>query len=154
MHLYMVCGLAIESSIDFPELPPYHGPRAAKPICRIGPWPAQNQIADLQSDPVHEWRLADGRPWMTIARGSSGYALVFPGLASFLIDNVDGDATVWVQPGAEVPSETIRHLCLDQVLPLILSRRLPIVLHASAVVGPKGAFALAGESWSGKSTLA
>jgi hypothetical protein len=49
--------------------------------------------------------------------------------------------------------ETIRHLLLDQVIPLVLSVRGRLVLHASAVVVPRGAIAFLGETGQGKSTL-
>jgi hypothetical protein len=49
---------------------------------------------------------------------------------------------------------TVRHLLLDQVVPLILSRRERLVLHASAVLTGHGAIAFAGKTGKGKSTLA
>jgi hypothetical protein len=48
----------------------------------------------------------------------------------------------------------VRHLLLDQVIPLVLSRRERIVLHASAVLTRHGVIAFAGKSGQGKSTLA
>ena len=40
---------------------------------------------------------------------------------------------VTIHPFPDSPPETIRHLLLNQVLPLVLSRRGRTVLHASAV---------------------
>ena len=48
----------------------------------------------------------------------------------------------------------MRHLLLDQVIPLVLSRRERMVLHASAVLTGQGAVAFAGKTGQGKSTLA
>ena len=47
----------------------------------------------------------------------------------------------------------MRHLLLDQVMPLVLSRDR-LVLHASAVATPAGAAAFIGFTGAGKSTLA
>jgi len=58
----------------------------------------------------------------------------------------------WSHPGT--PPKTIRHLFLDQVMPLVLGRMGRAVLHASAVATPDGALAFAGEAGRGKSTLA
>ena len=45
-----------------------------------------------------------------------------------------------------IPEVTVRHLFLDQVIPLVLSRREPIVLHASAVQTAHSVIAFAGKS--------
>jgi hypothetical protein len=58
------------------------------------------------------------------------------------------------QPLPGVPEATVRHLLLDCVIPLILSRREPLVLHASAILTGHGAIAFIGTSGQGKSTLA
>jgi hypothetical protein len=52
-----------------------------------------------------------------------------------------------------IPPETIRHLLLNQVFPLVLSMRGKLVLHGGAVVAPLGAIAFVGASGLGKSTL-
>src|SRR5205807_10064457 len=57
-------------------------------------------------------------------------------------------------PVPGTPLETLKHLLLDQVLPLLLSQQGKLVLHASAVAGPGGALAFTGPSGHGKSTLA
>ena len=54
-----------------------------------------------------------------------------------------------------LPAATLRHLLLDQVLPLALGRMGRMAIHASAVHVPGlGAVAFAGGPGSGKSTLA
>jgi hypothetical protein len=57
-------------------------------------------------------------------------------------------------PQPETQLDTIRHLLLDQVVPLTLSSRGRLILHASAIVTPDGAVAFLGASGLGKSTLA
>ena len=63
-------------------------------------------------------------------------------------------AEIQCRPLPGIPEVTVRHLFLDQVIPLVLSRREPIVLHASAVQTAHGVIAFAGKSGQGKSTLA
>jgi len=49
---------------------------------------------------------------------------------------------------------TLRHLVLDQALPLVLAARGCLVVHASAVTDGTRAFVIAGTAGAGKSTLA
>ena len=76
----------------------------------------------------------------------------FTGKADFLID-LDR-RSIQCAPRPAATSATIRHLLLDQVVPLLLSRETRLVLHASAVATPRGAIAFVGFTGSGKSTLA
>jgi hypothetical protein len=57
--------------------------------------------------------------------------------------------------GTMVPRDTLRHLLLDQIWPLVLSGSGRLVVHASAIVLPDGhAIGFAGPAGAGKSTLA
>ena len=62
------------------------------------------------------------------------------------------------RPAPRLATTTLRHLLLDQVLPLAVSRHgklVQLVLHASAVHVPRiGAIAFAGPTGCGKSTVA
>ena len=59
------------------------------------------------------------------------------------------------RPTMGLPRTTLRHLLLDQVLPLVLSQSGHLVLHASAVhLNRFGSVAFVGSTGSGKSTLA
>src|SRR5262249_32769832 len=58
----------------------------------------------------------------------------------------------WPAPG--VSEATIRHLYLNQILPLALSRQGKLVFHASAVEIDDSGVAFLGASGKGKSTLA
>lgn len=99
----------------------------------------------------HRWELPGNQVWLYIGRRESGYLLRFPDLADF---EISGDHISCYPAPANPPLETLKHLLLDQVLPLLLSQRGQLVLHASAVTGPGGAFAFTGASGHGKSTLA
>ena len=103
----------------------------------------------------HHWRLKGtrGRPWLSIGRRQGQYILRFPDLADFDV-SADGDRIV-CRPVARLDETTLRHLLLDQVLPLALSRSGHLVLHASAAHIPRvGCAAFVGPTGSGKSTLA
>jgi hypothetical protein len=108
--------------------------------------------APLASTAFHTWAFPDGTLWTEFHRADGGYLLRFPQLADFL---VSADAcTVTCVPVPEVPEGTARHLYLNQVLPLVLSKLGKLVFHASAVEIGAGAVAFVGDSGRGKSTLA
>jgi hypothetical protein len=106
----------------------------------------------MGSRAFHEWILRDGTTWCAFHRGSDGYVLRFPDIADFDV-SPDG-RHVHCHPAPGAAQETIRHLYLNQVLPLALSRQGRLVIHASAIEGPAGAVAFVGASGTGKSTLA
>ena len=106
----------------------------------------------LAGAPFHTWAFPDGTLWLQFHRDADGYLLRFPGLADFQVSR-DGQH-VACRPVPGVSDETIRHLYLNQVLPLALSRAGTLVFHASAVEVGTGAVAFMGESGRGKSTLA
>ena len=106
----------------------------------------------LPRAPFHEWVLSDGTPSTQFYRDGSGYLLRFPGLADYQVSADGRDVFCCPVPG--VSDETTRHLYLNQVLPLALSRQEKLVFHASAVDVGGAAVVFAGESGRGKSTLA
>jgi energy-coupling factor transporter ATP-binding protein EcfA2 len=110
---------------------------------------------DETVDFFHHWRIRGtrGRPWLSIGRRQGDYVLRFPNLADFDI-SAAGDRIV-CRPAPRLAGATLRHLLLDQALPLALSRSGNLVLHASAVHIPgAGCAAFVGPTGSGKSTLA
>jgi hypothetical protein len=80
------------------------------------------------------------------------YLLRFLSCADFIVSA--DKMKIECRPLPGTPEVTVRHLLLDQVIPLLLSRRERIVLHASAVRTRHGVIAFAGKSGQGKSTLA
>lgn len=106
----------------------------------------------LESTPYHEWVFPEGEVWTRFYRLGAGYLLRFPEMADFQV-SADG-RRVSCSPVADVPEETVRHLYLNQVLPLALSMMGKMVFHASAVEVANGAVAFMGDSGRGKSTLA
>jgi hypothetical protein len=147
MAFYKVSGVTVQSNIPLPELP-YADEREG--VCAFQLLPAQSPPpAALQW--FHQWVLANGTVWLALGKYPSGYLLRFPGLADFLV-SVDGKQ-IRCSSQPDTPLETIRHLFLDQVIPLLLSQWGRLVLHASAVAAPEGAIAFAGMTGMGKSTL-
>ncbi len=109
-------------------------------------------MALLREPAFHEWTFPDGTLWTQFFRQGAGYLLRFPELADFQV-SADG-LSVQGFPARGVPSPTVEHLYLNQVMPLALSRQGKLVLHGSAVdIGGQGV-AFLGESGRGKSTLA
>jgi hypothetical protein len=107
----------------------------------------------------HTWpgHNASGRtrrtPWLSFARTEGGYVLRFPELVDFEVSRAAD--RIRCRPMPRLARTTLTHLLLDQVLPLTLSHRGHLVLHASAVHVPGvGAIAFAGPTGCGKSTLA
>ena len=97
------------------------------------------------------WRQPDGRAWAQTARDGEVFYVSIAGFADFRITR----STVKVSANPSARDSTIRHLLLDQVLPLALAADGHLVLHAAAVHRDDvGTIALAGAAGSGKSTLA
>ncbi len=90
---------------------------------------------------------------MLIGHTADGFRIRFPRLADFEV-SASGTAIV-ACPSENVSPSTLRHLLLDQVIPLGLSQNNCWVLHSSAVLDPAGrALMFAAPSGYGKSTLA
>lgn len=147
MH-YTICDIFLDSNIVFPEL---FLSQKEETTCTFRLIRVQQNEAD-QLAWFHHWRLPNGSIWLSLARCESGYVLRFPGIADF---NISKDGTfVQCYPILGIPDDTIRHLFLNQVVPLILSMQGKLVLHASAVAVGEGAIAFVGKTGEGKSTLA
>jgi hypothetical protein len=148
LRTYRIGDLTLSSSLRLPELCEAPGAPAdwtfvAHPA-RRAPKP--------QHAWFHRWRLPDGRLWLSLARGAHGYLLRFHRLADFELSvasrRIDG------HPAPATSARTVRHLLLDQIMPLVLSEPPRLALHASAVRTPRGVVAFVGRAGVGKSTLA
>lgn len=147
MNFYNVCDLVLSSNIPIVELLPA---TSHQPDCHFYFY----ETHDYDFAPhhwIHIWDFPDGSSWLRIAKTQAGFVLRFPELADFLLSS---DAQkVECYSHANIPIDTIKHLLLDQVIPLLLNQRGKFVLHAGAVVLPGGAIAFLGASGFGKSTL-
>ena len=149
---YSFHGLRLSSTIPLPELR-RTGPSGDVAIDLGGP------PDESPRDWFHTWPLnprargGRGRAWLSFARLSGGYLLRFHDLCDFEVR--DGGRRITCHPVCGLAAPTLRHLLIDQVLPLVLSQRGRLVLHASAVhVDGVGTVAFAGRTGAGKSTLA
>jgi len=150
---YAFCGVTVISDLELPQLRRVRS--RSEPSCSIA------LGAPLEPDArvtwFHQWRRRRGPRWLSLGRIGGGsrprYLLRFPALADFEV-SADGGRIV-ARPAATLPDETLRHLLIDQVLPLDTSRHGRLSLHASAVyLRGIGTIAFVGEAGRGKSTLA
>jgi hypothetical protein len=148
LRLYEFCGLNVASGIALPPL--RRGVRPAQCIVTV-----EKDAAPLTGVSwFHQWRRPRGPRWLSFGRFGGGYVLRFAeDLADFIVSR-DG-TRVAVRPRARLPIDTLRHLLIDQVLPLVMSRGGRLSLHASAVhIAGVGTVGFVGEAGRGKSTLA
>ena len=96
--------------------------------------------------------LPGGGQWSQVFRTAEGYVVRFPGLADFELSADGGRVRSW--PAGEHDPDKLRHVYLNQVVPLALSGRGYPVFHAAAVEVDGAAVAFIGASGRGKSTLA
>jgi hypothetical protein len=146
--LYRLYDLTISSEKPLPWAPLSAGTEADVKI-RFNDSP---RTAHLSPEWFMKWELPDKEPWLNFAKIDGGYLLRFSELADFIVNN-DG-SEVKFKPIQPVPEETIQHLLLDQVIPLVINLRGGEALHASAILTSRGVVAFAGPAGSGKSTLA
>jgi hypothetical protein len=144
---YRICGLTLSSVLALPELELSDAPESDLSFDLVEGRPATQDTMDW----FHRWLLPDGATWLAFGRLGGDYLLRFPGRADFLVRSSGRE--IRCHPSANVPGETLRHLLLDQVIPLALSHGGRLVLHASAVATAGGAVAFLGRTGEGKSTL-
>jgi hypothetical protein len=152
---YRAYGLTIASAMPLPELAstPAPGARAATA--------APDIAIDLATGPVDEaaWTTLpsseDDSPWLSVSRRLGAHRLRFEDGGTFVV--WDGGRRITVQLRTTDLTDTLRHLLIDQVIPLALSHLGQIVLHAGAVVekdaAGNAAVAFIGPAGAGKSTL-
>ena len=158
IHRYGICDLVLTSNIALPELIPATEDSTE---CRFELLARDLPSADgvewfhqwtTEEDGITEDGARQDEPWLQLGRCSDAYVLRFPSYAEFII--ATDTNSIRCRPLADIEEMTVRHLLLDQVVPLILSRREHLVLHSSAVLTQHGGIAFAGKSGRGKSTLA
>ena len=155
MHTYRVCNLALLSDVLLPELPTS---TISSVDCEFTLLTAGN-LSNVNVAWFHRWIVSQNIPeesreqlWLRFGRIDDGYLLRFPSCADFFIST--DTSQICCRPLQGVPEATVRHLLIDQVIPLVLSRREQIVLHASAILTLDGVIAFVAKSGKGKSTLA
>jgi len=114
---------------------------------------ARFQLIRLNPRWYRRSRLPGGRTWLRCGKTADGYVLSFANIADFAIDR-SGSQVVCCNASGDASLDTVRHLLIDQVLPLIVNLRGREAIHATAVATRKGVCAFTGPAGSGKSTLA
>lgn len=149
---YRVYGLSIISDIEMPELsPPENCRSAAQPEVRVR-FLSPKALAE-PSEWFNKCPLPSGEPFLACAKIEGGYILRYEGFCDFVVDK-SGREVVCARMEPDVSMLTLRHLLLDQALPLILSLLGIEAMHATAIVTRHGACAFIGPGGAGKSTLA
>lgn len=143
---YSISDVVLRSAIALPELTPVAG----EPDWSFAL--VDGSLARHRPHWFQRWRTPSGRESVSFARRPDGYLLRFHRFGDFAIDLFR--RSIVCAPRKTTPRATVRHLLLDQVIPLVMSRDARLVLHASAVATPGGAIAFVGRAGSGKSTLA
>jgi hypothetical protein len=142
---YRAYGRLIESSRPLPELPDGSGSDAGVQLS----WDAT-----IQAPPglrwTTLWRFPGGEPWVTAARAPGAHHFRFGRSADFRVTS----SQIAISPRGRVATDYLRHLLLDQALPLALASDGALVLHASAVLIDGRAVLFAGRAGAGKSTMA
>jgi hypothetical protein len=148
MFSYGICGITFHSNIPIDELiPGVPGvPEFTFEFCG----PAKRHAATYRW--LNHWYSFSGAKWLSFAKLDSGYLLRFPAHADFVV--TDGARRIFGYTRGACPPETMRHLLLNQVIPIVLSQLGKLVLHASACAAPQGVMAFMGTTGMGKSTLA
>ena len=147
MAMHRVSGLWLEADIPLPELPRASALRAD---CRFQLLPPRRRAAAPPAW-LHRWRRDDGGVLVSLGRAGRDYLVRFTGLADFLISREADLVRCRARPG--ISPATVRHLLLDQVIPMVLAHRGRLALHASAAITGDGALAFAGKAGWGKSTI-
>ena len=122
---YRFSDLTLSSDEPLPELTPATDGDAEVQIDWLSTGPPE-QGAVFQT-----WMTPSDTEWLTFADADNGLLLTFVPHSQFWV-SCDG-RSVRVYDTPDTPVETTRHLLLNQVLPLVLSRRGRVVLHASAI---------------------
>lgn len=161
MYVHRIGSIVLRSSCRLPEVPSAtleHRGSAAGWMFHLHPRRVRGSRPLLwQPRPgIDRWlrqtRLPDGRQWLSIARQGERYLLRFHRLADFQVDRAS--RAIACVPASRATPATVRHLLLDQVLPMVASGERTLPLHASAVRGRGGIVGFLGPAGSGKSTLA
>jgi len=115
--IFRLYGFVIESADLLERLTPISPRKVDAEIQRV----SHPKSFSQPSDWFMNWTLPGGEPWLSCAKTNTGYLLRFNQLADFEIDKTGGEIICRPRPG--IPEDTIQHLLLDQVIPLVINLR-------------------------------
>ncbi len=148
MHIYKAYNLVIASDEVLPELIPANKVKIDVQVHHTSSF----EFLTSPSKWFMQWYLPGGELRVSFAKMNGGYLLRFNELADFFVSK-HGKEIVCMSR-TEIPTETIHHLLLDQVIPLVINFKGGEALHASAVLTSDGVIAFSGQTGSGKSSVA
>jgi len=149
---YRICGLTVGSDSPLPELPLADKNQNGQADVRFRVREASERAAPEPRNWVTSDALDNGQPWLSCARTDAGYLVRVHDLADFFIDTAGREVSC--VPHSDISARTLRHLFIDQVIPLVLNLRGQDALHATSALLAPGLCAFVGPSGVGKSTLA
>jgi hypothetical protein len=151
VNRYRAYGLIIKADVALPEMVPAgrtdRGEGAI--VVRIRRHRVQ---APTRMELIAEAALPDGGPWRRVWRAEHGFVVTFANLARFFLAP-RGAEIVCTHRSPGVAIRSLRHLVLDQLMPLVLSLRGREALHSTAIATARGVCAFIGPAGAGKSTL-
>lgn len=150
MWNYAIAGTNIRSNFQLINIPPASADNE-QPIIFLTVEPESNeQDRDIQW--YSRWTSGSEKiPWTSFGRVNSDYLIRFHGQADFYITE---NSRVTCRAKSNTPKESLQHLFLDQIFPILQSCLGKLVLHSAAVEYRQGkALLLIGASGVGKSTL-
>ena len=150
MKLYWLCDFVIASNAPLPELVQAEQNQKARFTFHLH---SARQPEEIEAVWFNEWRYPGEEPWLYFAHTPEGHLFRFPELADFQV--AEDGKSINCYPAPEIPANTVNHIFLNQVIPIILSGKAErLALHASAVVVDGLGIAFLGMTGKGKSTLA
>ena len=141
---YRIFDAVLESDIALPELMPSTASRV-----QIRAELRSRRRADTSA---RGWHTEDQHGWPEVSRRFDQVRIRFARGVDFFVNDEGTLVTAAAPP--RFPPATLRHLLIDQVIPMVLSARGRLIVHGSAVRTPWGGVLLVGASGVGKSTLA
>jgi hypothetical protein len=145
---YEISGITVKSNIDFPQLNSVNSRKTDISFFLEYKELDESRVFDF----IKNYKLSNGRVWLSIEKYKSSYILRFPNIADFLLSGEK--RKIFCNPNNNIPKNTVRHLFINQIIPLYLASKGYFVIHSSAVsINGKGVVFL-GKSRAGKSTLA
>jgi hypothetical protein len=148
IYKYKYVDVIFISNIFLPSLSVING-NTFDYIFQLGCSSSRNRI--FGGDWIHHWTFANEEVWLSLGKEENEYYLKFPDIADFYFSPENKTIDCYGQP--DISIETIRHLLLNVVMPLVLTYRGKYFLHVGAIDLKEIGVAFLGKSGFGKSTL-
>ncbi len=148
MNTYNLVDFCLKTELTFPELEILSSPDKKEELS-LEPCELAQEISS--SEKFHSW-YQDQQIWLNLYQNQDSYYVEYPDACFFKL--CLKQKKILYQKNISLDWASFRHLFLDQILPLVVSTKNRLVLHASAVADQQGAFIFLGATGNGKSSLA